>query len=66
MQRGKLEGSMGEGETYLGDAVFASFDGHQIRLRTGDANNQIIFLEPDVFYALLSYAQRLGLVGQVP
>lgn len=46
-------------ETYLGDAVYASFDGYQIWLRTGDGNNQRIALEPPVFRALVEYAERL-------
>jgi hypothetical protein len=49
----------GVGETYLGDAVYASFDGWQIRLRTGDANNQTIYLEPGVYAALLRYVESL-------
>lgn len=58
------------GETYLGDAVFASFDGYHIWLRTGDGNNQRIALEPDVLAALCRYAAsvrgraRLGAFGR--
>jgi hypothetical protein len=48
-----------QGETYLGDAVYASFDGWQIRLRTGDFNNQVIYLEPSVYAALLRYVETL-------
>lgn len=44
-----------KGETYLGDAVYASFDGYQIRLRTGDAYQQIIYLEPNVLTSLFGY-----------
>lgn len=46
-------------ETYLGDAVYASFDGWHIVLRTGDGNNQIIYLEPSVYAALLRYVETL-------
>lgn len=46
-------------ETYLGDAVYASFDGYQIRLRTGDGNNNVIYLEPSVFSELVSFAETL-------
>lgn len=42
---------------YLGDAVYASFDGYHIWLTTG--NNQRIALEPPVFRALISYEQQL-------
>lgn len=46
-------------EQYLGDAVYASFDGWQIQLRTGDGNNQVIYLEPSVLNALFEYARRV-------
>jgi hypothetical protein len=48
-----------DNETYLGDAVYASFDGWQIKLRTGDANNQVICLEPGVYAALIKYVNDL-------
>lgn len=47
-------------EVYLGDAVYASFDGYQIWLRTGDGNNNRIALEPQVFQRLREYAARLA------
>lgn len=54
-------------EEYLGDAVYASFDGYQIWLRTGDGNNQQIALEPAVFDRLIQYAKRLqGIAAQKP
>jgi hypothetical protein len=46
-------------ETYIGDGVYASFDGHQIWLRTGDGNNQRIALESETFANLLAYKKRL-------
>ena len=46
-------------EEYLGDAVYVSFDGYHIWLRTGDGNNQRIALEPSVFTALVNYQKRL-------
>ena len=46
--------SFGE-ETYLGDAVYAWFDGYQIWLRTGDGNDNRIALEPGVYAALRKY-----------
>lgn len=48
-----------EKETYLGDAVYASFDGWHIWLRTGDGNNQRIALEPEVLKALIDYQKHL-------
>ena len=47
-------------EVYLGDAVYASFDGYQIWLRTRDGNDQRIALEPRVFDALVKYAAARG------
>ena len=44
---------------YLGDAVYASFDGYHIWLTTGDGNDQRIALEPDVFRALVEYETQL-------
>lgn len=45
----------GVAERYLGDAVYASFDGYQVWLRTGDGNDQRIALEPSVYAALVDY-----------
>ena len=47
-------------ETYLGDAVYASFDGHQIWLRTGDGNDNRIALNPLTFFKLVEF--RLSIV----
>lgn len=44
---------------YLGDAVYASFDGYHIWLKTGDGNDQQIALEPGVYAALRQYAKRI-------
>ena len=52
---------MPNSETYLGDAVYASFDGFNIWLRTADGGNQRIALEPSVFAALVDYEQSLRL-----
>jgi hypothetical protein len=49
---------MNDNEVYLGDAVYASFDGYQIWLRTGDGNNQRIAVDPAVFDALQEYAKH--------
>lgn len=43
---------------YLGDGVYASFDGFQIWLRTQEGNE--IALEPSVMTALYRYAFALG------
>jgi hypothetical protein len=46
---------------YLGDAVYASFDGYHIWLRTSDGRNftNEIALEPAVYQALKRYAARI-------
>lgn len=46
-------------QTYLGDAVYAYYDGYHIWLRTGDGNDQRIALEPAVFDALVRYRKKL-------
>jgi len=51
-------------ETYLGDGVYASFDGYQIWLRTEDFTtngilNHHIALESDVFAQLIEYEKNL-------
>ena len=44
---------------YLGDGVYASFDGYQIWLAANDHRNVVIALEPDVFAALVAYKERI-------
>jgi hypothetical protein len=50
-----------DNETYLGDAVYASFDGYQIWLRTTDGIRTLnsIALEPSVYAALVRYRNSL-------
>lgn len=46
---------------YLGDGVYASFDGYYIWLRTGShLNPEAIALDPSVFAALLRYQAQLA------
>lgn len=46
--------------TYLGDAVYASFDGYQIWLHLNDHRSEgLIALEPAVYAALRDYAKRI-------
>lgn len=41
---------------YLGDAVYASFDGYHIELRLNDHRSPpVVFLEPAVMDALINY-----------
>lgn len=48
-----------DNETYLGDAVYVSFDGWMLKLRTDDGNNQVIYLEPQVYGQLERYVESL-------
>lgn len=46
--------------TYLGDGVYASFDGYQIWLRTERENGvHEIALEPPVAKAFIAFAERV-------
>ena len=46
---------------YLGDAVYASFDGFQIRLRTSDGiqTTNEIFLGPEIQVKLVQFIERI-------
>jgi hypothetical protein len=44
---------------YLGDGVYASFDGYQIWLAANHHENKVVALDPEVFRALVRYAERL-------
>lgn len=47
-------------ETYLGDGLYASFDGDQIRLRAPrDGGDHLVFLEMSVLDAFERYVERL-------
>jgi hypothetical protein len=49
-----------ETERYLGDGVYASFDGYQIWLDTrGESPVSRIALEPAVYWALIKYVGDL-------
>lgn len=49
-----------EGERYLGDGVYASFDGYQIWLRAPrERGDHEIALEPEVWRALVEYRNSL-------
>jgi len=49
--------------SYLGDGVYAFFDGYAVRLRTGDHRDtefdNEIFLEPEVLASLNSFYERV-------
>tara|TARA_R110000868_G_scaffold114821_1_gene307255 strand:+ start:14659 stop:14886 length:228 start_codon:yes stop_codon:yes gene_type:complete len=46
-------------DAYLGDGVYASFDGFQVWLAVNHHENKQVALEPQVLKALLSYAERV-------
>lgn len=46
--------------TYLGDGVYASFDGYQIRLSTRrDDGTDVIYLDQDTYVALTKFFEEL-------
>lgn len=47
-------------ERYIGDAVYVSFDGWNIWLRTGDGNDQRIALEPSVYLGLKRFVSDIA------
>jgi hypothetical protein len=48
-------------EVYLGDGLYASFTGFQIRLRAPrEHGDHEVYLEPEVFRALLEVAGEIG------
>jgi hypothetical protein len=50
---------MNEDNVYLGDGVYASYDGYQIWLAVNHHTNKQVALEPQVLAALLRYADRV-------
>lgn len=46
-------------DTYLGDGVYASYDGFQIWLAVNHHTNKQIALDPNVMHALLRYAEKV-------
>jgi hypothetical protein len=46
-------------ETYLGDGLYASFDGWYIRLRAPrEGGDHVVALEPEVYRAMLEWVAR--------
>jgi hypothetical protein len=46
-------------DAYLGDGVYASFDGYQIWLAVNHHSNKVVALEPDVFASLIEYREKV-------
>ena len=52
---------------YLGDAVYANYDGYHVVLTTenGISTTNKIFLEPPVYQALIKYVEHLKMNHQI-
>lgn len=47
-------------ETYLGDGLYASFDGFQICLRAPrTGGDHVVYLEPEIYANLVEYARKV-------
>lgn len=46
-------------DVYLGDGVYASFDGWQIWLAANHHDNKVVAIEPQVFAMLFQYAKTV-------
>ncbi len=46
-------------QEYLGDGVYASYDGYQIWLAANHHENKVIAIEPQVMLALVRYAEKI-------
>lgn len=53
---------MSEYKVYLGDSVYADFDGHYVVLTTdnGFGPSNTIYLEPGALSSLFAYARRIA------
>lgn len=49
-----------EKNEYLGDGVYASYDGFNIWLAVNNHENKVIALEPEVFDELCQYVERIN------
>lgn len=62
---------MTDAETYLGDGLYASYDGYQIKLRAprdidGGEGDHVVFLEDSVLSRLLAFVENTrGLIIHV-
>lgn len=53
-------------ETYLGDGLYASFDGFMITLRAPRENgDHWVGLEPEIFQALVKFAIKVGVIKKI-
>jgi sulfur transfer complex TusBCD TusB component (DsrH family) len=47
-------------DTYLGDGVYASYDGYHIVLAVNHHNNKVISLDDDVMEKLIKYHNEIN------
>jgi hypothetical protein len=51
----------GESETYLGDGLYASWDGWQVKLRAPRENgDHVVYLEPSTLAGFLEFVDALS------
>jgi len=48
-------------QKYLGDGVYASFDGYHVNLAVNDHRNHVIALEPSVIDKLKEYFKEINI-----
>lgn len=52
-------------DRYLGDGVYASYDGYQIYLAVGDYEHKVVALDSSVMLELLRYTIDIGVIDIV-
>lgn len=58
---GEMRSGTTQDESYLGDGLYATFDGWQIVLRAPrEDGDHTVALEPEVFTALMRFAERIN------
>jgi hypothetical protein len=48
---------------YLGDGLYARFDGYYIRLAANHPANETVAIEADVMLRLVEFAQQIGMIA---
>ena len=51
-------------QRYLGDGVYASFDGYHIWLAVGHHSNKVVALEPNVLDGLVNFKRDLKVMQE--
>ena len=50
------------GEEYLGDGLYASWDGYQVKLRAPrDGGDHVVFLDPHTMQNFIEYLDQTGI-----